>query len=479
MEASEEILLDSLTNSGVPIPAGFTSIGKFTPETLFSVCAHALRLIDGPHNASSFPASLPEDSMPDRVKICTDLANAFNNLGFDPELSFHKFLYPSSEDLYNLVRFLVGKLPESSGATAVALRDGGNIRCTAKEKPCDVGEIVQNEEILNELNDLELKNRALESIHMKSRDDLAQKADELGSVLDNVEIRTESSEGAQSSYSLGRIESSRNKAFRDQDNSQHLDEELGLLKAAVEMVSDGQRPVEFYIEQLNDQVEAKRHKLKELESEWDVIEKPLQEKKINLEQTLSALYPEASGKLTGTKEIESEVESILAEIKRREEEHTKLSSDLEKQLKVAPRKSYIERINEITKNSRKQDNDIQGILKDIRELQLESNTIRERLNRTYAIVDETIFREAKKDPVARQAYRLLKDIHESFEQIAETILASDRSRRDAADYETRLSNVSARSLNMSKLQADLEAIRKENDLLEQRINEESLNPQFN
>ncbi|KAL7088142.1 hypothetical protein ACP275_13G110300 [Erythranthe tilingii] len=241
------------------------------------------------------------------------------------------------------------------------------------------------------------------------------------------------------------------------------------------MVSDGQRPVEFYIEQLNDQVEAKRHKLKELESEWDVIEKPLQEKKRNLEQTLSALYPEASGKLTGTKEIELEVESILAEIKRREEEHTKLSSDLEKQPKVAPRKSYIERINEITKNSRKQDNDIQGILKDTRELQLESNTIQERLNRTYAIVDETIFREAKKDPVARQAYRLLKDIHESFEQIAETILASDRSRRDAADYETKLSNVSARSLNMSKLQADLEAIRKENDLLEQRINKDSLN----
>lgn len=49
---------------------------------------------------------------------------------------------------------------------------------------------------------------------------------------------------------------------------QHLDEELELLKAAMEMVFDEQHPVEFYIEQLNDQVEAKRHKLKELESKW-------------------------------------------------------------------------------------------------------------------------------------------------------------------------------------------------------------------
>lgn len=76
----------------------------------------------------------------------------------------------------------------------------------------------------------------------------------------------------------------------------------------------------------------------------------------------------------------------------REEELGKLSQDLEKQPNLPPRKSYIERVNEITKNSRKQDNDIQLILKDTRELQLESNTIQERLSRTYGVVNETIFR---------------------------------------------------------------------------------------
>lgn len=81
----------------------------------------------------------------------------------------------------------------------------------------------------------------------------------------------------------------------------------------------------------------------------------------------------------------------------REEELSKLSSDLEIQPKMAPRRSYIERVNEITKNSRKQDNDIQQILKDTRDLQLESNTIQERLNRTYAVVDETIFRYKSSD----------------------------------------------------------------------------------
>lgn len=76
----------------------------------------------------------------------------------------------------------------------------------------------------------------------------------------------------------------------------------------------------------------------------------------------------------------------------REDELSKLSKDLERLPKVASRTSYIERIKEITKNSKKQDADIERILKETRELQLESNSIQERLNRTYAVVDEMVFR---------------------------------------------------------------------------------------
>lgn len=170
--------------------------------------------------------------------------------------------------------------------------------------------------------------------------------------------------------------------------------------------------------------------------------------------------------------------------------------DLENQPKLASRRSYIERVKEITKNSRKQEADIEQILKDTRELQLESNSIQERLHRTYAVVDElvfrykisptnffclenrkitrlmhllTIFREAKKDAVGRQAYRLLTSIHESFEQIREKILATDRIRREATEHEKKLAAMASRSLNADKLQADLEAIRRENEYLEKSL----------
>ncbi|GFZ12780.1 hypothetical protein Acr_23g0011650 [Actinidia rufa] len=152
-----------------------------------------------------------------------------------------------------------------------------------------------------------------------------------------------------------------------------------------------------------------------------------------------------------------------------EEEHSKLSADLEIQPKLAPRRSYIQRITEITKNSRKQDADIERILKETRELQLESNSIQERLHRTYAVVDETVFREAKKDPVGRQAYKLLTGIHESFEQISDKILSIDRVRREVGEYEAKLSALASRSFNIDKLQADFDAIRRENEFLEERL----------
>lgn len=76
-------------------------------------------------------------------------------------------------------------------------------------------------------------------------------------------------------------------------------------------------------------------------------------------------------------------------------------------------------------------------------------------------------REAKKDQVGRQAYRLLTSIHESFEQIFDKILSTDRVQREIAENEKKLASLVSRSLNIERLEADLNAIKEENDRLEQ------------
>ncbi|XP_042498002.1 coiled-coil domain-containing protein 22 isoform X2 [Macadamia integrifolia] len=249
----------------------------------------------------------------------------------------------------------------------------------------------------------------------------------------------------------------------------HLENELKLLKAAEEMAFDQQHPVDFYVEELNRQVEAGNQKLVELEIQWDAFRKPLEERKRSIEDSLCAENPEMLEKLRKVKEFELETEAVIFEIQKRKEEHSKLSTEFENLPKISSRKSYIERITEITKNSRKQDADIERILQETRELQLESNSIQERLHRSYAVLEEMVFRDAKNDPVRRQAYRLLTSIHESFEQISEKILSIDRTRREAAEQDAKLTTMSSRSLDINKLQADLEAIKRENEYLEQKL----------
>nr|GMD57944.1 coiled-coil domain-containing protein 22 homolog isoform X1 [Ipomoea batatas] len=249
----------------------------------------------------------------------------------------------------------------------------------------------------------------------------------------------------------------------------HLQEKRDLLKAAIKMSLCDQHPIDFYVKQLSDQVEARRQDLAKMEAQWDAQRIVLEEEKMRLEEALRATQPEVYVKFKKLEEIDKETDCIIAEIKRREEEVCELSAELEKQPNLEPRKTYIQRIIEITKNSRKQDVDVDKILKDTRELQLESNSIQERLHRTYAVVDETIFREAKKDPAGKQAYRILTSIHDSFEQIVERHHDTDKARRERSDIEAKLANMTSRSLDIEKLRADLDAVKNENDLLERKI----------
>ncbi|PHT43965.1 hypothetical protein CQW23_17990 [Capsicum baccatum] len=500
MEASEEILLNSIASSGVTIPAGVSSVKDLTPATLFSVSSQALHLI-GRQN-SPFPASLPENSVADRLKLCSELASEFKSLGFIGDISFHKFLYPSEEDLYELIRFLVGRLSDVE-ARKDAIRDSKRRLKTSKESLADAGLLPRKELSERQSDPLMVTQTPEQSNQEEFNNGVripiggADSSNETSSgeqdVLDLVEgvrkssLRDNFDHGQQSTSPWVHLNQMNCKTETLQDQKemlaeksvsssvelQELEEKLGLLKAAVEMASDDKHPNDFHVNQLNDQVKAKRGKIVEMETEWIDKRKALEQKKHSLEENLRTTEPEAYVKYKKVEEIELKLETVLAENKRRKDELIVLAAKAEKQPKLQPRRTYIQRVEEITKNSRKQDADIERILKETRELQLESNSVQERLNRTYAVVDETMFREAKKDQVARQAYRILTKIHESFEQIAENLLATDRVRRQVTDYEGKLATMASRSVDIDKLKANLETITRENDLLEKKLSNDS------
>ncbi|GAU13513.1 hypothetical protein TSUD_128100 [Trifolium subterraneum] len=369
------------------------------------------------------------------------------------------FLYPFEEDLSKLISFLVERISESSESLKVADDDEG------------VAHDYSNVE--SKLNDLKMETQTPEigstsgdtSITRANIDGSNSVNDELDCVLNENKLVIEEVDDERGSL-LGdghfTVSQQKEKELVDEvtvrtSEVEHLEREWELMKAAAEMALNNEQSVDFYLDQLTEQVHAKRNYLSTLDSEWDAVRKPLEERKRTLEESLYSNSPDAQAMLQKLREVQEEEKFISSEIRKREEEHSKLLADLEKQQKVASRKSYTHRIEEITKNSRKQDADIERILKETREVQLESNSIHERLHRTYAVADEIVFREAKKDPTGQQVYKLLVNIHKGFEQISEKILATDRIRREVSEYEMKLAATpsTSRSLDVSKLQSDL------------------------
>ncbi|KAF5781292.1 putative Coiled-coil domain-containing protein [Helianthus annuus] len=508
MEESHEILLNSLSKAGVPIPPEVSSVQDLTPEALVSICAHSLRIIS---NSDSFPITLPE-SMADRFTVCTDLASSVKDLGYIGDMSFHKFLYPSEEDMYKLIRFLVGRLSESSRTAVSPETEDDNATTTTHVDILErsVNDADDRQDLHTKVEDLKLRTDDVASHTIQYAEDVVtengnrrEDSDTNNAILiedarcsrnsvggkvevisqeDGQHKRERSMSPLQDKSSQESVRTSdkteilinQENVFTDEMKAkslmlQQLEEQHDMLKAAMEMACDEHTPLESYITQLSKQIDAKKHNIAEMESKWETIIKPLKDEKRNFEEDLCAKQPESQEKHQQWKKLEQDLESTLSETNQREKELLNLKEEIEKLPKSASRRSYIERIKEITKNSRKQDIDIERILKDTRDLQLESNMIQERLHRTYAVVDETLLREAKKDQVGEQAHILLTTIHESFQEISEKILAADRTRREETDLETKLSSIATRSLNMDKLQVDLDAIRKENEYLESRL----------
>ncbi|KAK9156377.1 hypothetical protein Sjap_003857 [Stephania japonica] len=504
MEEAQAILLNSLQSSGVSIPSNLNSIRELSPGDLVTICSQSLHLIDG---SISIRASLPE-SVAERFKTCSEICSAIQSLGFIGELSFHQFLYPSEEDSYKLLRFLLERLSVTS-EDEKAMGDevkgkvlvGDHTKIDAYDVNSRLKLLKLETEIagsdfpftyVSKLHDEVASRTKLESSEHslstgKDAEGAISESVDLGSnTLGNDECVTPEIDGnvtefqqklvslQEQSSEVGMIRNaiedikSQKELLKQQLAEKtlevvHLENMNELLQTVVEMASDDQRPIDCRVEEINRQVEMKMVIILELGSRLQRVSVlPMEEKKGFLEELVNIKKPRVQ-------DVELEIKAIHSEIQKRDEEHSKLVAELQKQPKVASRKSYIERIREITKNSRKQDVDIERILRDTRELLIDSNSIHERLHRTYAVVDETVFREAKNDPVRRQAYRVLTSIHETFEQISDKVLATDRVRRDVTELESKLTTMSSRSLNIDKLEADLESIRKENQLLEDKL----------
>lgn len=139
-----------------------------------------------------------------------------------------------------------------------------------------------------------------------------------------------------------------------------------------------------------------------------------------------------------------------------------LAQQLERIDRGKTRSDFTNRILEIISNIKKQEKDIENILRDTRQLQKEINTQSGQLDREFTAVDDLIFKSAKHDDYSKRAYKLLATLHADCTEIVTlveetgTIIRDIRALEEQIDVE-RGKNVAE---SLARITADLQEMRK-------------------
>ena len=99
------------------------------------------------------------------------------------------------------------------------------------------------------------------------------------------------------------------------------------------------------------------------------------------------------------------------------------------------RSAYTQRILEIINNVRKQKDEIDKVLGDTRSIQKEINTLTGRLERSFTVVDELIFRDARTNEASRKAYKLLATLHSDCSDLVNLVEETGATVREIRDLE--------------------------------------------
>ncbi|KAH9373543.1 hypothetical protein HPB48_014860 [Haemaphysalis longicornis] len=159
---------------------------------------------------------------------------------------------------------------------------------------------------------------------------------------------------------------------------------------------------------------------------------------------------------------------LIEEYRQLKEQCSKrLVSEYEKLPKDVNRSSYTKRITEIVGNIKKQKEEIAKVLLDTRSLQKEINQLTGKLDRTFTVTDELIFKDAKKDEAVRRAYKYLASVHENSNQLLQAVEETGSILREMRDLEDQIEQESQKKVtaNLERITADYKQMKQENATL--------------
>lgn len=296
----------------------------------------------------------------------------------------------------------------------------------------------------------------------------ARELEALREELDNVERSIDAFEADMRALGLN-IAQMENECRQNELSTAEREQALRVQSQAVELLPDG----DANLAKLQQLVESSAQRVIHLAAQWERHRVPLLEEYRQLRQLQDSRELESSRRLAEIQELHQSVRAAAEEARRKEEIYKQLMAELENLPKDVSRMAYTQRILEIVGNIQKQKEEITKILSDTKELQKEINSLSGKLDRTFAVTDELVFKDAKKDDAVRKAYKYLAALHENCSQLIQTIEDTGTIMREVRDLEEQIETEMGKKTlsNLERIREDYRALRQENASLLGRFHE--------
>ncbi|KAL0133102.1 hypothetical protein PUN28_000697 [Cardiocondyla obscurior] len=239
-----------------------------------------------------------------------------------------------------------------------------------------------------------------------------------------------------------------------------INEEQKKIKAkAYELLQDG--PAN--IKKLESAIESTTNKLISLANQWEKHRVPLIIKYRQEREKHSTKANASQKKLDEIKLLKEKEKELEEECRNKDQQYSQLVAEVQKLPKEVNRSAYTQRILEIINNVRKQRDEINKVLADTREIQKEINTLTGRLERSFTVVDELIFRDARTNEASRKAYKLLATLHSDCNELVSLVEETGATIREIRDLEEQIDSESAKNVgaNLERITADLKQMKQE------------------
>uniref|UniRef100_T1HAF6 Coiled-coil domain-containing protein 22 homolog n=1 Tax=Rhodnius prolixus TaxID=13249 RepID=T1HAF6_RHOPR len=525
MEEVDKIIIHSLKDIGCAISDEVDCLDHFSTNLIIEAASKCLSLITP---GLEVPSTLPMN-MAARFQVGADIAGACKKLGYTGEVGYQTFLYSNVIEVRRVFMFLIEKLPREQEKTVV-VPDAWREYCikdlpfiTEQSNPistlaslttvnargrCDL-ELTQksrdntptglipprpaprlrrfnntwlgiHEHIL--FSEESVKSPAQKSASSESSlpkrenndqllEEKVEDTEEERKKKDRVELeslRARLEELEMSTKSLNCLLVQTNKEIDAEMNSaEQRSVEIQAHNKAIELLADHQTS----LEKLDKITSSVKKKLVALAGQWEEHRRPLMEKYRHTKAAALLRENENEKQLETIYSLKEKLESLNKQIANKQLARDKLQEEYDQLPKNIKRSAYTRRILEIIGNIKKQKDEIDKVIKDMKTLQKDTNLLTEKLERSFTVTDDTIFRNTKKDEHSKKAHKFLMTLHSDCADIVSMVQETGATVREIREMEEQIEVESSRNVgaNLKRITADLEQMKEENIVLSNQL----------